>query len=205
MNLPLVLPGGIYHNAMQKLVSPFSMEHRAAHARESHQRRRLHGWWPVGGSLEGGQSVQQRSRRGLSLLAVIATVSAFALLGCVGDKEHDNPATASDLNNRAFTFPSGTVFDPALTNVPTVLSFANNATTFALHATVQNLVHTATGTYGASTGSCRLPIGNSLDPNASSGGSDFPTGTGPQPGKTINLVICDFDRTKNTLTVFDGT
>ena len=141
------------------------------------------------------------SRIMLSLMAVVATVGSLVLLGCPGDKDHDNPATASDLNNRSFSFSSGKAFNPALTNMPTVLSFSNNATNFALQATVQNVVRTATGTYGLD--SCRFTVGNSTNPTA--GGSNFPAGTGPQPNDTINLPSCDFDRTNNSLTVFDGT
>jgi hypothetical protein len=161
------------------------------------------------------------SRRMLSLVAVVATVGSLVLLGCPGDNNHENPATASDLNNRSFSFSSGKAFHPALTNVPTVVSFSdngtnftltnaptvvsiiNNATNFMLQATVQNVVRTATGTYGID--SCLFRVGNSSNPTAPGGGSDFPVGTGPQPTDTINLVICDFDRTNNRLTLFDGT
>jgi len=141
------------------------------------------------------------SRIVLSLMAVVATVGSLVLLGCPGDNNHDNPATASDLNNRSFTFSSGKAFNSALTNVSTVVSFSNNATNFALQATVQNVVRTATGTYGLD--SCLFTVGNSTNPTA--GGSDFPAGTGPQPNDTIDLSICDFDSTNKSLTVFDGT
>jgi hypothetical protein len=147
--------------------------------------------------------VQHMSRRMLSLVAVVVTVGSLALLGCPGDNNQDNPATASDLNNRSFTFASGSVFNPALTNVPAVLSFSNNANNFALQATVQNVRRTATGAYTLA--SCLLTVGNSTDPTAPAGGSDFPAGTGPQPSNTINLVLCNFDRTNNSLTLFDGT
>jgi len=137
----------------------------------------------------------------LSLMAIVATIGLLVLFGCPGDSDHHNPATASDLNNRSFTFPSGKAFHSALTNVSTVVSFSNNATNFALQATVQNVVRTATGTYGLD--SCLFTVGNSTNPTA--GGSNFPAGTGPQPNDTINLSLCDFDSTNNSLTVFDGT
>ena len=143
------------------------------------------------------------SRIMLSLMAVVATVGSLVLLGCPSDNDHDNPATASDLNNRSFTFSSGKAFNSALTNVSTVVSFSNNATNFALQATVQNVVRTATGIYGLD--SCLFTVGNSTNPTAPTGGSDFPAGTGPQPNDTIDLSICDFDSTNNSLTVFDGT
>jgi len=137
----------------------------------------------------------------LSLMAIVATIGLLVLFGCPGDSDHHNPATASDLNNRSFTFPSGKAFHSALTNVSTVVSFSNNATNFALQATVQNVVRTATGTYGLD--SCLFTVGNSTNPTA--GCSNFPAGTGPQPNDTINLSLCDFDSTNNSLTVFDGT
>ena len=139
----------------------------------------------------------------LSAVAVVAMVGSLVLLGCPGDSNQDNPATASDLNNRSFTFASGNVFNVALASVPAVLSFSNNANNFALQATVQNVRRTATGAYNLD--SCLLTIGSSTNPTASGGGSDFPAGTGPQPSNTINLVICNFDRTNNSLTLFDGT
>lgn len=145
--------------------------------------------------------MQRMSRIMLSLMAVVATVGSLVLLGCPSDSDHHNPATASDLNNRSFTFSSGQAFNSALTNVSTVVSFSNNATNFALQATVQNVVRTATGTYELD--SCRFTVGNSTNPTA--GGSNFPTGTGPQPNDTIDLSICDFDSTNNSLTIFDGT
>jgi hypothetical protein len=139
----------------------------------------------------------------LSLMTVITMVGSLVLLSCPGDNNHDNPATASDLSNRSFTFASGSAFNPALANVPTVLSFPNNAANFAVQATVQNVVRTATGPYVSE--SCTLTVGSSTDPTAPAGGSNFPAGTGPQPNAAIDLTICDFDSTNNSLTVFDGT
>jgi len=142
------------------------------------------------------------SRIRLSLMAVIVTVSSLMLFGCPGDNNHDNPATASDLSNRSFTFQSGRAFNAALTNQQAILSFSNNAANFVLQATVQNVVRTATGTYGLD--SCLFTVGNSTNPTAPAGGSDFPAGTGPQPNEIIDLSICDFDSMNNILTVFDG-
>jgi hypothetical protein len=94
----------------------------------------------------------------LSMLAVVATVGSLVLLGCPGDSDLHNPATPSDLNNKSFTFASGSAFNSALTNVSTVVSFSNNATNFALQATVQNVMRTATGTYDFD--SCILTVGH---------------------------------------------
>ena len=41
-------------------------------------------------------------------------------------------ATVDDVNNQAFTFASGAVFNAALTNVPTTLAFSNSAINFTL-------------------------------------------------------------------------
>ena len=147
--------------------------------------------------------MQRISRIMLSLMAVVATVGSLVLLGCPGDSDHHNPAIASDLNNRSFTFSSGKAFNSALTNVSTAVSFSNNATNFALQATVQNVVRTATGTYDLD--SCLFTVGNSTNPTTPAGGSNFPAGAGPQPNDTIDLSICDFDSTDNSFTIFDGT
>jgi len=138
----------------------------------------------------------------LSLMAVVATVGALVLLGCPGDKDHDNPATASDLNNRSFTFSSGKAFNSALTNVSTAVSFSNNATNFALQARYKTL-RARHRIYGLD--SCLFTVGNSTNPTAPTGGSDFPAGQGRNPTRPLTCPSVDFDSTNNSLTVFDGT
>ena len=50
----------------------------------------------------------------------------FILAGCYLSRTIDQ-ATASDVNNRSFTFTNGAVFNAALANVSTALAFSNNA------------------------------------------------------------------------------
>src|SRR5215470_6108718 len=70
-----------------------------------------------------------RLRHILLKLGVVLTIAGvLTLSGC---SSSDEQAVKDNVNNRAFTFQSGTVFDPSLTDV-TTLQFANNATVFTL-------------------------------------------------------------------------
>ena len=70
-----------------------------------------------------------RLRHILLHLGVVLTIAgALTMSGCTST---DQQATEDDVNNKAFTFPSGTVFHPALTTA-TTLEFTNNAFTFML-------------------------------------------------------------------------
>ena len=120
-----------------------------------------------------------------SLGALLTIAGALMLSGCVNTP---GQATADDVNNKAFTFPNGAVFHPALTNVATTLEFANNATTFTLSSTGG----TATGSNRF--GSCILTVTSSI----------YPPGKGPQANDVITLNPCDFDSTNRTLTVSNG-
>ena len=62
-------------------------------------------------------------------VALIALAGAMSLLGCSEDIQQ---AIADDLNNQSFTFSSGAVFNPGLTNIETTLAFNNNAANFTL-------------------------------------------------------------------------
>jgi hypothetical protein len=106
------------------------------------------------------------------------------LSGCAAT---DGQASGDDVNNNAFTFPSGTVFHPALTGA-TTLEFTNNAFAFALFA--------AGGTASGSNrfDSCILTVSSST----------YAPGTGPQVNDVITLNPCDFDSTNRTLTVSNG-
>src|SRR2546427_9427218 len=61
-------------------------------------------------SQQGGQPMPRLRHILLNLGVVI--VGALTLFGCAAT---DGQATADDVNNKSFTFPSGTVFHPALT------------------------------------------------------------------------------------------
>jgi hypothetical protein len=120
----------------------------------------------------------------LNLGVVLIIAGALILSGCAAT---DGQATADDVNNKAFTFPNGTVFHPALTS-PTFLEFTDNASTFTLSS--------AGGTASGSNrfGSCILTVGS----------SKYDAGTGPQVNDVITLNPCNFDSTNRTLTVSNG-
>src|SRR5215831_9671823 len=124
----------------------------------------------------------------LELGALLAILGAFALAGCYISRTIDQ-ATASDVNNKNFTFTNGAVFHTALANVSTALAFSNNAQSFALCSGSNKA--TGTNTFG----SCTLTVGS--DPT----NSNFSSGSGPQPGDVIKLDPCDFDSDNKTLTV----
>ena len=64
----------------------------------------------------------------LHLGVALTIIGMLILSGCVAT---DGQASGDDVDNNAFTFPSGTVFHPALTSA-TTLEFTNNAFAFAL-------------------------------------------------------------------------
>jgi hypothetical protein len=120
----------------------------------------------------------------LKLAVVLTIAGALILSGCTSS---DEQATTDDVNNKAFTFPSGTVFHPALTGA-TTLQFTDNANAFTLFSAAG----TASG--GNRFGSCILTVGPST----------YAPGTGPQVNDVITLSPCNFDSTNNTLTVSNG-
>ena len=133
-----------------------------------------------------------RLRHLLLNLGVVLTIAGTLILsGCTST---DQQATEDDVNNNAFTFPSGTVFHPALTGA-TTLEFTNNANTFSLSSNggcPSNGVCIAAGNNRF--GSCILTVSIST----------YAPGTGPQVNDVITLSPCDFDSTNRTLTVSNG-
>jgi len=126
-----------------------------------------------------------RLRRILLNLGVALTITgALTLSGCAAT---DGQATTEDVNNKAFTFSSGTVFHPALTGA-TTLEFIDRANTFTLFS--------ANGTASGNNrfGSCILTVSTST----------YAPGTGPQVNDVITLNPCNFDSTNRTLTVSNG-
>ena len=119
------------------------------------------------------------------LIALLAIAGAVILWGC---SDHTEQATVADVNNEAFTFSSGAVFHPALTNSATTLTFTNNATTFTL-ASAEGMA-AGTNTFG----SCILAVTTST----------YSLRAGPQANDVLTLDPCDFDNTDNTLTVSHG-
>src|ERR687886_2554792 len=129
----------------------------------------------------------QRVRQTMpGLVMIVAIVGAAVLLGC---SDEIQPAIVSDLNNRSFTFTNGVVLHPALANMPATLAFSNLSSDFALSSTSG----TAVGT--DSLNPCVLTVTFST----------YDPGTGPQANDTITLNPCDFDRSKRTLIVGNGT
>jgi len=123
----------------------------------------------------------------LVLSTLIIMGGVFILASCYLSRTIDQ-ATASDVNNRSFTFTSGGVFNSALANVSTALAFSNNAQNFTLCSGSQ----TASGTNKF--GSCTLTVTD----------SKYSAGAGPQINDVITLDPCDFDSDANTLTVSKG-
>src|SRR5262249_4214530 len=120
-----------------------------------------------------------------SFAVILVTAGVLMLCGCSGSVEQ---ATAANVNNRSFTFPTGVVFQAALANMPTTLTFANNATTFILSSAAGS----AAGTNGFS--SCPLAVPRSTSP----------PGTGPQVHDVLTLDRCDFNNADNPLSVTNG-
>src|SRR5712691_11563873 len=112
---------------------------------------------------EGEKGLSYASRL-LELGALLAILGVFALAGCYISRTIDQ-ATASDVNNRNFTFTNGAVFHSALTNVSTALALSDNAQTFTLCSGS----NTATGTKRF--GSCTLTVTGIT-------GSDYTSGNG---------------------------
>src|SRR5437899_7730871 len=122
--------------------------------------------------------------RSFALGLLLTLIGALILKGCYLSRTIDQ-ATASDVNNRSFTFANGAVFHAALANVSTTLCFTDNATNF----TLSSAGGTATGTNRFD--SCILTVTNST----------YAVGAGPQKGEVITLDPCDFDSDRQTLTV----
>jgi len=134
-----------------------------------------------------GERMQSVQRTVDTVVVILVTAGVLLLCGCGGSNMEQ--ATATDVNNQSFTFADGQVFDPALANTSTTLTFTNNATTFVLSSSGGS----ATGTNMF--GSCILTATS----------SNYPTGTGPQVNTVITLSPCDFDSSDNTLSVTNGT
>ena len=123
-------------------------------------------------------------RRIVGLGALLIMIGTFTLAGCYLSRTIDQ-ATADDVNNQSFTFTNGAVFNTALNNVSTTLSFTDNATSFTLSSSAG----TATGSNRFD--SCILTVITST----------YGSGAGPQIGQVITLDPCDFDSENKRLTV----
>jgi len=119
-----------------------------------------------------------------TVVVILITAGVLLLCGCEKGNTVEQ-ATAMDVNNQSFTFADGQVFDPALTNISTTLTFTNNANNF----TLSSAGGSATGTNVF--GSCILTVTSST----------YLSGAGPQVGAVITLSPCDFNSSDNTLSV----
>jgi len=127
----------------------------------------------------------------LNLGVVLTIAGVLTLAGCTSTNDQ---ATVDDVNNQAFTFPSGTMFHPALTGATTI-EFTDKANIFTLSSAggcPPNGVCIASGNNHF--GSCILTVGTST----------YVSGTGPQVNDVITLNPCTFDSTNRTLTVSNG-
>jgi hypothetical protein len=111
----------------------------------------------------------------------------MSLLGCSPDVQS---AIADDLNNQSFTFTSGAVFNPGLTNIATTLAFSNNAANFTLSSASGTAA--GTNTFG---NACTLTVLVST----------YAIGAGPQVDDAIRLFPCDFDISNKVLLIGNGT
>jgi hypothetical protein len=136
---------------------------------------------------KGGKKVQCASRTMRGFVALIAIAGVMSLLGCSPSVQ---PAIADDLNNQSFTFSSGAVFNPGLTNIETTLAFNNNAANF----TISSAGGIASGT-NTFDNVCTLTVF----------ASTYAIGAGPQVDDAIRLAPCDFDIPNQTLLIGNGT
>jgi hypothetical protein len=109
----------------------------------------------------------------------------MGLGGCSDDVQQ---VRASDVTDRTFAFASGAVFNAALSNMPTTLTFSNNAANFTLSSA--NGTASGTNTFG----SCTLTVTSST----------YGIGAGPQQNDAIRLDPCDFDIPQKVLLVGNG-
>ncbi len=136
----------------------------------------------------GSLNLQGRGNtRLLGLLALLTMLGVGTMAGCYLTRP-DDQAQASDVNNRNFTFASGTVFHTALANVSTALAFTDEARNFTLCSGSS----TATGTNKF--GSCTLTVTSTT----------YSAGAGPQVNEVITLDPCDFDDSDDSLKVSRG-
>ena len=131
--------------------------------------------------------MQRASRTMRGFVALIVLAGTMSLCGCSEDIEQ---AQASDLNNQSFTFSSGAVFNPGLTNIATTLVFSDNAAVFTLSSA--GGAATGTNVFG---NACTLTVTIST----------YAIGAGPQLDDVISLNPCDFDLSNNVLLIGNGT
>jgi hypothetical protein len=125
--------------------------------------------------------------------ALIAVIGALTILGCNGENGTTfASATASDLNDRSFTFANGAGPElAAMIRLPQgqafTLQFANFGGTNVGPVTLDSGGSVASGT--VTLGSCTFRFDQST----------FPAGLGPPSGAPFTIDPCSVDRDNNTL------
>jgi len=156
--------------------------------------------------------MRHTNRMVLGLIAVFVLGGSLALFGC-SSSDNTTEVTAQGtaanlLGGKTFTFADGTAFGVTPANTTTTVSFNATANRFAVAAPGLNRRATGVVTYG----SCIFAVGSSTNPDApltattnpNGGGSNFPAGTGPQPGQTLTANPCTFDGNATTVTITIG-
>jgi hypothetical protein len=145
-----------------------------------------------------GESMQRRNvGKAMSyLVAIMALISAFALVACGGDDGDDEIRTVSnqsvpvDSNNvqaavgQQFTFSNGAIFGSGIANNQAATFTFTTPTTFSLASGGS----TASG--DVAFGSCILTVR----------ASNFPAGRGPQVGTVITFTTCSFQLNAGNVT-----
>ena len=131
--------------------------------------------------------------RRIAQCMALVVIGTLTVLGCGGDDSTSTvTATAGDLSNRSFAFPSG-----AGPNLATVLGlpqgqaftvqFGNFSGTNVGPVTLDSGGNAASGT--VTLGSCTFRFDRST----------FPAGSGPQSGAQFTIDPCQINRDDNTL------
>jgi hypothetical protein len=125
------------------------------------------------------------------LIALVVVSGALTVLGCGGGTKFSG-ATANDLENRAYTFPTGAgALLARATGLPPgqafTLQFGNFGGTNTGPVRLDSGGSTASGT--VTIGSCSFQFDQST----------FPAGRGPQVGTKFTSNPCEVDRTHNTM------
>jgi hypothetical protein len=132
------------------------------------------------------------SRRMAQCMALVLVLGTLAVVGCGKSSSSAVTATASDLNDRSFTFTNGA--GPNIAAVlglpqgqPFTLQFGNFGGTNVGPVTLDSGGSIASGT--VTLGSCTFRFDRST----------FPVGRGPQSGAQFTIDPCQVNRTDNTL------
>ena len=132
-------------------------------------------------------------RRIAQCMALVLVIGTLIVLGCKGNKGSTSSATASDLNDRSFTFANG-----AGPNLAAVLELPQGqAFTLDFGNFGGTNVGPVTLDSGGSVASGTVTVGPPCTFSFSR--STFPAGSGPQSGTQFVIDPCQFNSNDNTL------